>query len=215
MRWLDGIMDSMDMSLHKFQEIVKDKEDWQCCSSWDHKEWDSTCWLINNVIYFHQPHKGFFVVTFCLKQLELFLLFATVVEIRMFIILSISMRLFKSKSPTDFQYDPVENRSKMPPIRQVFYYTHTPFTYTYYIYNHLIIHSDLYSQIIFEIYIISELHLSYTFWIQNSVLIYKIKYPQIKMCNYLFMYDIHTLPAFPFSVKLHNDGIIDLPYCYC
>ena len=160
--------------------------------------------------------QGFFCCnSFCLKQLELFLLFATVVEIRMFIILSISMRLFKSKSPADFQYDPVENRSKMPPIRQVFYYTHIPFTYTYYIYNHPIIHSDLYSQIIFEIYIISELYLSYTFWIYNSVLIYKIKYPQIKTCNYLFMYDIHTLPAFSFSVNLHNDGIIDLPYCYC
>ena len=40
MRWLDGITDSMDMSLTKLQEIVKDRGAWY--SPWGHKESDMT-----------------------------------------------------------------------------------------------------------------------------------------------------------------------------
>ena len=41
MRWLDGITDSMDMSLNKLWEIVLDRET-AYCSPWGHKELDMT-----------------------------------------------------------------------------------------------------------------------------------------------------------------------------
>ena len=45
MRWLDGIIDMMDMSLSKLQELVMDSEALACCSPWGRKNSDKTEWL--------------------------------------------------------------------------------------------------------------------------------------------------------------------------
>ena len=50
MRWLGGITDSVDMSLSKLWEMVKDREAWHAAVHWGHKESD-TMTEENKIIY--------------------------------------------------------------------------------------------------------------------------------------------------------------------
>ena len=47
-RWMDDIINSMDVSLSKLWEIVKDREDWRAAVHGVAKGWDATQQLSDN-----------------------------------------------------------------------------------------------------------------------------------------------------------------------
>ena len=70
MRWMDGITDSVDMNLGKFQEMVRDREAWHAAVHGGCKESDMTGWLNNNNN--HLPNSKIFPILSHLIPITIF-----------------------------------------------------------------------------------------------------------------------------------------------
>ena len=70
MRWLDGIIDSMDMGLSKLREMVKDRGDWHAEAHGFVKSWtrlsdiNKTTMVVINIFHFCQSDMSCFTLSF-------------------------------------------------------------------------------------------------------------------------------------------------------